>query len=109
MEGGSLDKLMALFTRKVQIDRFQPEITHEQAIIRAKLAKDILENNLFQSIFKEIEEELFTMWRNSTPMQARERESIWHRLEALREVELKLRGVFNEAAIEEQKITEGKE
>ena len=69
-------------------------------------AQQALTNPSIMAAVEKLEHEYFLMWKRSLPIQDRERESVWHRLQALNEIRLKLNGFVNEMLQEQQIKTE---
>lgn len=68
--------------------------TVEQRIYDGARAKDILDNEVFQQVFADIEQELFKAWAESPARDAEGRERIHQYQQMLRKVQANLQATF---------------
>lgn len=75
---------------------------------KGELAQQIVDNPLYRIAIKRIEEELINRWKNSPIRDTEGREKIFHRIEALHNIDIAIQG-FISTAIYERRLLEEKE
>ena len=64
--------------------------TIEQRVYEGNRAREVLENEVFQAVFGDIEQEVITQWTNSPARDQEGREKLWQYLTLLRKVKAHL-------------------
>jgi hypothetical protein len=62
---------------------------------KARRAKEIMEDDVFLSVFSDLEEKYTADWRNSQPADTQKRETAWSAIRALGDIKGKLHSVAN--------------
>ena len=75
--------------------------TIEQRIYNGNRAKEILENEVFQSVFEDIEQELFEAWKTSPQRDAVAREKLHQYQTMLARVKMHLTSTFETGKLAE--------
>lgn len=67
---------------------------------KARRAKEIMEDEVFLSIFDDIEERFTADWRNSQPADIQKRETAWSAIRVLGDIKSRLHSMANAPKVE---------
>lgn len=78
--------------------------TLEEEVQRARLAQEILSNELFKEAFQSISAQILQMWNSTAAEQAKEREILWMELKLLQRLEQIFKNTVEDGKLAERNI-----